>query len=292
MLTFCVFHRIFMLFMDFLEIISYIVPIKLVVFIINPNLMKKVTILGLTLILALTMINTAYSQEIQRVRIDFTTPNGYVRHLLLGFTPDNSANDDYNYGYDALNIDEFADDLNWIVEDKRCVIQGVGAFEDTKSYPFGLYIKNPGTFKIELDGLWYFDKEIDVFVYDSLNDSYSKINDTYFENTAEAGDFEDRYYIAFKDLNANDSTVLSTEEINDDKKSIKYLRASGELFFNSTLVNNVKQLTVYNIFGQQIINQSQIKSNRIKLNLNSAKSDVYIVHLKTTNGIISKKIII
>ena len=57
-------------------------------------------------------------------------------------------------------------------------------------------------------------------------------------------------------------------------------------------LNSVEELTVYNLSGQRIINQSQIKSNRIKLNLNSSNSNVYIVHLKTTEGIISKKIII
>jgi hypothetical protein len=249
--------------------------------------MKKVTKIGLTFIAILLMISSSIAQEIQRVRIDFETPNGFVRHLLLGFTPDNSANDGFDYGYDATNIDYFPNDLNWIVDDVLCVIQGVGAFEDTKKYPLSLLISNTGSFKIELKSLENFTEDINVYVYDSEEETYTRINDTFYEPlVTEIGEFRERYFIAFKEPN------LSTVEIDNEENDIKYLRNSGELFFNSNLINSVEELTVYNLSGQRIINQSQIKSNRIKLNLNSSNSNVYIVHLKTTEGIISKKIII
>ena len=258
--------------------------------------MNKVTTLGLILMLALTLISQTFAQEVQRVRIDFTTPDGYVRHLLLAFTPDNAANDGYNYGWDAMVMYDLPNDLNWIVDNRRCVIQGVGAFENTKFYPLGLYISNEGMIKIKLDTLENFTEEIDVFVYDSLYDSYSRINDTSFENTTETGEFENRYFITFIDSNYNleyyATQLLSSAENDKNDLSIKYLRNSGELFFNSNLINNVEELTVYNLSGQRIINQVQIQSNKIKLNLNSSNSKVYIVHLKTTEGIISKKIII
>ena len=41
------------------------------------------------------------TNQIKRVRLDFTSPLGYTRHLLLGFTPDNAASDSFDYGYDA-----------------------------------------------------------------------------------------------------------------------------------------------------------------------------------------------
>ena len=55
--------------------------------------------------------------QIQRVRVTFKSANGYTRYLLLAFTPNDTASDGFDYGYDALNIDNFADDMNWIIED-------------------------------------------------------------------------------------------------------------------------------------------------------------------------------
>ena len=260
--------------------------------------MNKATVKGITLLLLLTISLQSIAQDIQRVRLDFETPNGYVRHLLLGFTPNNAANDNYNYGYDAMNIDNFPDDLNWIVGDIRCVIQGVGAFETTKFYPLGLYISNPGNFKIELTSLENFDEVIDVYIYDSLYNSYSQINDFHFENYTESGEFENRYYITFSEDNPSmeyyaAQQLLSSDEITNIENSIKYLRNSKEVIFNQNLLNDVEYLAIYNVFGQLIHKVNTIKSNRIKINpSNDNNTNVYIINLKTSRGLISKKIII
>ena len=248
--------------------------------------MNKVAKTGIVIMLFLITVIPNYAQEIQRVRIDFEAADGCSRQLLLGFTPNNAATDGFDYGYDGLAPDILPNDLNWIINNQRFVIQGVGSFDDTKKYPLGLYSTFTGTIKIELNSLENFTENINVFVYDSLEETYTKINDTFYENTTEAGAFQNRYFIAFKEPN------LSSDDFSSAENDIKYLRNSGELLFNSNLINSVEQLTVYNLFGKRIFNQVQIQSNRIKLNLNSSNSNVYIVHIKTTKGIISKKIII
>ncbi len=51
--------------------------------------MKNTACLIAVFFLSIISIGQLHAQnEIQRVRIDFETPLGYVRHLLLGFTPD------------------------------------------------------------------------------------------------------------------------------------------------------------------------------------------------------------
>ena len=248
--------------------------------------MNKITKIGLTFLLAFFTIFTIHAQDIQRVRIDFETPDGCSRQLLLGFTQNNAATDGFDYGYDAATPDILPNDLNWLIENGRYVIQGVGAFEDTKVYPLGLFVTIQGTIKIALNSLENFNEEIDVYIYDSLENSYTKINDNYFENVTAAGEFHNRFSIAFKGPN------LATDELVENEFDIKYLRNSNELFFSAHLANDIEHLTIYNIFGQRVLQQSLVKSNRFELNLNSNKSNVFIVHLKTTKGIISKKIII
>ena len=127
----------------------------------NPKSKTKITQLAFAIILvfgisAFTTTSNAInntsnnqatqSSTIQRVRIDFTTPTGYVRHLLLAFTSNNAASDGFDYGYDGMVADDFPDDLNWMIEDDRYVSQGVGAFDQTKKYPLGLFLTNSGNF--------------------------------------------------------------------------------------------------------------------------------------------------
>ncbi len=176
--------------------------------------------------------------DIQRVRIDFTMPNGYVRHLLLAFTPNNAATDGVDYGYDALNVDSFPDDLNWMIENQRYVIQGVGAFNDTKQYPLGMFISNPGDIAIALDALENFNSEINVYLYDALHNTYTLLNEVDFQETVNTGNHLNRYYIAFKN-NTNGTiinqavTVLSIEDLATEEPSISFLRQSKEIYINS-----------------------------------------------------------
>ena len=140
----------------------------------------------------------AATENIQRVRIDFTMPDGYVRHLLLAFTKDNSASDAYNYGYDGINKDNYPYDLNWMIGDLRCTTQGVGAFDDSKRYPLGMFMSNDGEVEIVLDALENFDAPIDLFIYDSQLNTYTQINDSNFIANIDKGDYLNRFYLAFK----------------------------------------------------------------------------------------------
>ena len=128
--------------------------------------MKYFTLLYLTVFLFASSLTNA--QDIKRIRVNVKTTKDAVRPLLLSFTPNNAATDGFDYGYDGLCVDEMEDDLNYIIENKRCVIQGVGAFDSTKQYPFGMFIKHPGNIEISLDALENFESEVKVYIYDSL----------------------------------------------------------------------------------------------------------------------------
>ncbi len=205
------FHRIYQYLMGETKSVLYIR--QEIINTLNPNLMYKSTLTYLLFFAILTLPVNAEnthlstqsslaenSSSIQRVRIDFTMPNGFVRHLLLGFTPDNTATDGVDYGYDGLNPDDFPDDLNWIIEDERYVIQGVGAFENTKIYPLGLFLSNSGDIEIKLTGLENFTEDINVFVFDAKLNTYTQLNDANYSGYSDSGDYTDRYFITFLDI--------------------------------------------------------------------------------------------
>ncbi|WP_417214237.1 hypothetical protein [Bizionia sp.] len=250
--------------------------------------------LGLTPAIAnITETSVAFNQP-QLVRIDFTMPNGYVRHLLLGFTPDNAASDGVDYGYDALNMDNYPDDLNWMINNERYVIQGVGAFDDSKQYPLGMFLSNAGNVAIALDRLENFNNPIDVYLYDAINNTHTLLNESDFQDTISEGTYLDRFFITFKDnsgsLDEFGNVVLSIDDTpNDEKTSITYVRNTKELHGKSN--QTIRQIEIYNILGKRIENFQNINSKHIRLPLHISKERYGIIKIHTQNGHTSKKVI-
>jgi len=264
---------------------------------------KNIHLLLLYLLFALGTFFTSTSaiyaadDNLQKVRIDFTMPNGYVRHLLLAFTKDNSAHDSFDYGYDAINRDNFPYDLNWMVGDLRCNIQGVGAFDDTKKYPLGLFMSNDGDIQISLDTLENFDNPIDLFIYDALLDSYTQINDSNFASSIIKGDYLDRFYLAFKSINSDSSAFaknsLSTEDFNLENIKVNYLYNTKELYINTNDKFTIKSIYVNNLLGQSMYSINQVNSKLIKIPLQTNQSKYGIITIETDEGQrLSKQIVI
>ena len=245
--------------------------------------MKLITIPILALILFFICFNlnantlekqmeTSESLTMQRVRINFESPNGYVRPLLLAFTTDDSATDGVDYGYDGLNFDQFPDDLFWMIENNTYVIQGVGSFNETKKYPLGLFLSNSGTIKISLDSLENFDQEINIYVFDSLNNTYTQINENNFVSDLTNGDYVNRFFIAFSNPNDTGSNneisngALSIEEYNNEElTTIRYVTDSNQLIIKSN--TNISHIEIYSITGQKIKRLNNIHSKNIKIPL-------------------------
>lgn len=162
-----------------------------------------------------TTSNIDSDSSIQIIRLNYTAPNSASRELLLAFTSDNAATDGVDYGYDATVSSPFTNDLNWLIEDNRYVIQGVGAFDNNKQYLFGLYNEFSGEATIEITSLEDFDTDIDIYIYDALLNTYTSVKDTAYTVTLDAENYTDRFYIAFNQSEEN-TTDETTDDTNDE----------------------------------------------------------------------------
>ena len=260
--------------------------------------MNKLTYLCLVLFCATTLThasifsrNTSESlafNEIQRVRIDFETPNGFVRHLLLGFTPDNAANDGYDYGYDALHTANFPNDTLWDIDGEIYVIQGVGSFDESKSLPLNINITNAGSITITLTDLENFESDIDVFIYDALLGTYTQINESDFQLELDAGDYANRFYVTFS---ADDALSIKDTAFEDLNMYFSFRREKVVIINPKNL--ELKSLQLYNISGQSVYENKNLNQDSYgEYELQNLSSGVYILSLNTSNGILTKKIII
>ncbi|MFL1013475.1 hypothetical protein [Flavisericum labens] len=234
----------------------------------------------------------AISSNIQRVRIDFTMPDGYVRHLLLAFTKDNSASDNYDYGYDAINRDAYPYDLNWMIGDLRCTTQGVGAFDDSKQYPLNMFMSKDGQVEIALEELENFDTPIDLFIYDSQLNTYTQINDSNYADTIEAGDYLDRFYLVFKDNSADSSIAfksLSNEEVSLTDANIGYLNNTKELYVETNDKFTISTIHIYSLSGQEVFSLNHVNSSQIKVPFYVNQLKFGIVLVETNQGALLRK---
>ncbi len=239
----------------------------------------------------LSVFTESYSQEIQRIRINFTSPANDVRQLLLAFTPDNSATDSFDFGWDAINWSQHPNDLNWVIEDYKCTIQAVGAYDFNKSYPLYLTLGNTGDVKIDLHSLENFNDSIDVYIYDSLLDSFYLINEESFIKDLEKGEYPNRFFITF--INSKVQQVsLSNKDFEKEKVDVRYVKNTNELIVNSLSSSKIKTIETYNIKGQ-LLNNYTVRDEKIfKTIMSSRINQILIIKVTTDLGVISKKVII
>ena len=268
----------------------YISSTKLIINL-NLHIMNKITYLCFVFLFCISFKGSSQSSGIQRVRVDFEGPMGYTRHLLLAFTSNDAASDNVDYGYDALVFDNFPDDLNWMIENDRYVIQGVGKFNNQKYYPFGMFLQNSGNIKIRLTALENFDTSINVFIYDSELGSFTSINNSDYAKSISKGNYLDRFYITFTNnpdqLNIPSSinNALSIAENDLNKTSFNYINSTKELMIKTNTSLNLNEISLYDILGKKLMSINNINSNQIKIplaNLNTSSS--LIVSLMTEDG--------
>lgn len=242
----------------------------------------------LSFMLIMFSINFSVAQdEVQRVRLDFQNSEGYTRQLLLGFTPDDAATDGTDYGYDALNPDNLPDDLNWIIEDQRYIIQGVGAFSEDKYYPLGMFLTNSGDVSISLNGLENFEEDIDVYIYDLELDIYTLLNDVNYISNLSAETYLNRFYITFSDVIGDtiSNEVLAVFQTEFEDLKIWHSTLQNELNINGlSKFNGSITIMLYSIDGKRIIDKKVSENNNsytIKLPTIGISAGVYILIIES-----------
>ncbi len=226
---------------------------------------------------------TVYSNPL--IRLMYDSPEGYHRQIVIG--ANEKASTGFDLGYDAVMADVNKEDMYWTYNDDKFVIQGVNNFNDDQDFPLGLIVNKAGIIKIKIDSLENVNSEKDIYIKDALTQETFQINETPFEIYLEAGTYNDRFKLVFK----NDQNALSN---NDFEMGNAFLTFYDNQNSNLTIILKsdvrVNKGSVLNILGQKIQSITEF-SNRSEIPLHVI-TGTYIVQLETDKGVINKKIII
>ncbi|MGV8813730.1 MAG: immunoglobulin-like domain-containing protein [Gelidibacter sp.] len=227
---------------------------------------------------------------IKRIRLVFKTPHGATRPLLLGFVPDQLATDGFDYGYDAINTEALPNDMSWMIGENRYVIQGIGDFDMTKKIPLGIFLKNSGNIGIKLSALENFDSDIDVFIYDALMDTYMKINNADYHINLKPDSYVNRFYLAFQP-----SQTLSTIDVLFKSLNVQYLNKTQEIYIENPSTLAIEGVDLISILGQKVRTwkRESLQDPRvIRIPVKGVSSGNYVLKIRTSTGVFSKKIIV
>ncbi|WP_452232052.1 choice-of-anchor D domain-containing protein [Lacinutrix sp. MEBiC02595] len=220
-----------------------------------------------------------------KMRLSFNASNTYKRQLLV--TRDASATDLVDFGFDAINKDNQANDMFWMIEDEKFIIQGTNAIDESVVLPLGIKISNTGIHTFKIDALINFPEDLQVYLHDKTLDLYHNLRNTEYSLTVAAGEYLDRFEVTFTDQE------LSIEEVETNNVDVYFANDIESMVINNPRNIQIDQASIINIVGQEVYSYDDIiDTNYIALKAKDLSAGTYIIRLKTEIGEISKKVLV
>lgn len=229
-----------------------------------------------------------------KIRLNIVMNDEFARQLLLSFHDDST--DGYDIGLDGHHpMDSGGAEAFYLIEENGemgpFVIQTL-PFATHKQIPIGFSL--PTQTKIRLNTIEIINLDRTAYFWDSVNNTYYELstnpNELYDSSfILPAGDYNDRYYIVFK----NSRELLEDSE---GTKTIEAVRASVDFFQNNPYkqleVTNpdgydIQKAAIYDMAGKLVATKSNIGIvNKFDISTSNLADGVYLVKLTTVDQIV------
>lgn len=224
-----------------------------------------------------------------KIRVGYNSSNNFHRQILLGFM-DNLATPGMDPGYDARHIDSQPNDMYFVLGYEFLNIQGDGFFDTSKVYPLGVKNETAGHISFTLDGTENFDENQAIYIHDNETGLYHDIRQEAFELNMPAGTNNTRFKLTFTNGAAASRTSAIEEGI-----FVAYATANSTINIKNNMEDTtVKSVVLFNMLGQSILSWDVETRDQqhIQIPVKNLSTGTYIVKMITTNGDLSKKVII
>ena len=228
------------------------------------------------------------TNENQIIRLMYDSPTGYHRQLVVGLNE--NASNGFDLGYDAFMADVNVEDMYWLFDENKFVIQGVNNFNPGQEFPLGLKVKQSGLATIRVDYLENIGSNVDMFIKDDVTGEVFQINSEPFEIQLEQGTYDDRFKLVFQ---TSQMEVLSTNNPSLELDIIVYydLDASAiKINLSNPESAKIVDVSLYNVIGQKI-KTVDFNSDNLVIPV-KVETGIYILQFNTSKGKVSKRIII
>jgi len=228
--------------------------------------------------------------EKHRIWLNLTNNSGAFSQTLIGYIT--NATQGLDRGFDGESFGGNNVTFYTIIPEAKLSIQGRALPFDTNDVvTLGYKATKKGNYSIRIDHIeGLFVNESIYLVDKQLNITHNLKLKPYVFNTS-VGAFDNRFVVRYS------GNTLNVDKNNIDDKEVKitYIQNNNTLVINNFLLDNiVEKVTLFNIHGQSISTwkiENQEQQN-IQIPIKSMDSGIYIAKLKTSEGELSKKIVV
>lgn len=236
-----------------------------------------------------TSAKNANDDNRQKIRLMYDSPDGYHRQLLLG--ADVNATEGFDIGYDALIAEDNKEDMYWMFNEAKLIIQAVNHFDHGQTLPLGLKVDKEGLATIKIDSLENIDASLDIFIHDKELDIYQNLKEQHYEVFLQNGEFLDRFELTFQ--NNSSQVSLDIDDVEDQELQVYFSNEKESIIIHNPTQKSIEDIVLYNILGQSVYNSdSKTSENYIEHKTKQIRTGTYILKIKTEDGIGSKKVFI
>lgn len=151
-----------------------------------------------------------------KFRIGFDAPQITHRQLLLTIDP--NATDGVDWGYDGEIPLVLADDMYWLINDNKYVIQATNKVTANKEIALGIVTANGGAIKIKVDAVENPIEGLFVGLKDSASNIIHNLQESDYQITLPAGEYHNRFSIVFLSNETVTSPPPPEDTIEDNVK--------------------------------------------------------------------------
>jgi len=257
-----------------------------------------------------------------KIRLDFRSPMGYNRQILVGADP-NTTNG-FDLGYDAPLNDYNLEDMFWLIDNIEFVIQGVPNFEIDQVLPLGIIINKAGIFSIKINKLENVAEDVNIYLKNLQDSTYFDLRKGDYSMTLDPGNYYERFQIVFQNEKApteEPDSVVETEEETEDEATeedvtteeeqeqgaveteeeeilegeikVFYVGNNREIAVLNPSKFKIERVVIYDMLGQIIQEYQNISNEKeVRLPVREFSAAVYAIKLYSGNKEISKSIIL
>lgn len=229
------------------------------------------------------------TDQYARLRLGMTSKDNYHRNILLGFMED-LASHDYDYGYDAETIDNQNNDVYFVANNKRMVIQGVDYFDINTMYPIGVKAYVTGEIKFTMDEVENLPSTQRYYILDQQDGIFHDITNQPFVVEVPQGNTDNRFVLAFKN-----TTALNTDEhALQNGVQMVYTQSNTQLTIKNYVADaTIHTVVLYNMLGQEVMTYKVTGQDQtqIQIPVRGISAGTYIAKAISDQGTTSKKIV-
>ena len=229
---------------------------------------------------------------IPEIRILTKINDTYYRESVVAFRA--NSNESFKAGSDGRIAQKLHTDAYFIADNNELSIKSITYDIDAK-IPFGITAKNNmSTYNVKINRLRNVSDNVDVYIHDKLNDTYTDIKNGEFDITLDAGTYNDRFEVVFRNASQEQEELEITEEEITSSFNVYQNNTNNVLTIKNPKAYIVKSFMMYDVTGKVIYNKANLgNSEEYTFPTNSLSNGMYLTKVVTDHDFeITKKVMV